>query len=248
MQTTELLHVVCDNGYTLRNVCNVQSESGVIEMNATLTLRQVMGFADYLKRVDADTRPTLAALHFARVDEKHARAYVTDGITAIVLNVDANWGENSGTLSYTREDLNLLVSAAKTNKMGKDYNVSFEVDRVVFIGSDRLLIKPADMTAPDIGVILRDMRKPIERFIGAGKSINFVMTGGLITIMDKMLDTDNPAQFDVRFVGDVAIITHSKERNVFALQMATLPDGKFDTTGDSVDVYEQNVKRILGRE
>ena len=102
------------------------------------------------------------------------------------------------------------------------------------------------MTLPDIGVILRNTHKPIERFIGAGKSINFVMTGELITIMDKMLDTDNHAQFDVRFVGDVAIITHSAERNIFALQMATQPNR--EAVGGSFDVYEQNVKRILGRE
>ena len=216
-------------------------------MNATLTLRQVMGFADYLKRVDADTRPTLAALHFARVDETRARAYVTDGFSAIVIDVDIEQAESDvKVFSYSRDDLNLLVATAKANKMGKDYNVTFGIDRADFVGSDRLSIKPAEMTAPDIGVILRDMRKPIERFIGAGKSINFVMTGGLIAIMDKMLDTDNHAQFDVRFVGDVAIITHSAERNIFALQMATQPNR--EAVGGSFDVYEQNVKRILGRE
>ena len=215
-------------------------------MNATLTLRQVMGFADYLKRVSS-TRPTLAALHFARVDEKHARAYATDGFSAIVLDVDIEHAESDvEMISYSRDDLNLLVATAKANKMGKDYNVTFGLDRAIFVGSDRLLIKPAEMTAPNIGALIETMRKPIERFIGAGKSINFVMTGGLITIMDKMLDTDNHAQFDVRFVGDVAIITHSAERNIFALQMATQPNR--EAVGGSFDVYEQNVKRILGRE
>ena len=216
-------------------------------MKATLTLRQVMGFVDYLKRVDAQTRPTLAALHFARVDEKHARAYATDGFSAIVIDVDIEHAESDvEMISYSRDDLNLLVATAKANKMGKDYNVTFGIDRADFVGSDRLSIKPAEMTPPDIGVILRNMHKPIERFIGAGKSIDFVMTGGLITIMDKMLDTDNHAQFDVCFVGDVAIITHNKEQSVFALQMATFPDGNFGAI--NVDVYEKNVKRILGRE
>ena len=206
-----------------------------------------MGCADYLRRVDAQTRPTLAALHFARVDETRARAYVTDGFSAIIIDVDIEQtGSDVKMFSYSRDDLNLLIATAKANKMSKDYNVTFGLDQAFFVGSDRLIIRPAEMTPPDIGVILRNMHKPIERFIGAGKSIDFVMTGGLITIMDKMLDTDNHAQFDVRFVGDVAIITHSAERNIFALQMATQPNR--EAVGGSFDVYEQNVKRILGRE
>ena len=216
-------------------------------MKATLTLRQVMGCADYLKRVDANKRPTLAALHFARVDETHARAYVTDGFSAIVIDVDIEHAESDvEMISYSRDDLNLLIATAKANKMSNYEDVTFGLDQAFFVGSDRLSIKPAEMTAPDIGVILRNMHKPIERFIGAGKSIDFVMTGGLITIIDKMLDTNNHAQFDVRFVGDVAIITHNKEQSVFALQMATFPDGNFGAI--DADVYEQNVKRILGRE
>ena len=206
-----------------------------------------MGCADYLKRVDAQTHPTSAALHFARVDERRARAYVTDGYSAIVVDVDIEHAESDLEIfSYSRDDLNLLVATAKANKMSKCEDVTFGLDQAFFVGSDRLIIRPAEMTAPNIGALIETMRKPIERFIGAGKSIDFVMTGGLVGIMDKMLDTDNPAQFDVRFVGDIAIITHNKEQSVFALQMATFPDGNFGAI--NVDVYEKNVKRILGRE
>ena len=216
-------------------------------MNVTLTLRQVMGFADYLKRVDADTRPTHAAIHFARVDEKHARAYVTDGFSAIVLELGASWRETAEhMISYQRDDIKLLISALKADKKRPDYEISFLDDHIAFGGSDRLIIKPTEMTAPDIGKILRDMRKPIERFVGAGKSLDFVMLGGIIGIMQKMSDLDSALQFDVRFVGDVAFITHSEEQSIFALQMATQPNR--EAVGGSFDVYEQNIKRILGRE
>ena len=216
-------------------------------MEVTLTLRQVENLTAYLKRVDADTRPTLAALHFARMDEKHARAYVTDGVSAIVIGVDANWDDDPDqTLSYSRDDLKLIVATAKANKMWKDYNVTFSLDQAVFAGSDRLIIRPLNMTAPNIGALLETMRKPIERFTSADKSLDFVMLGGVIELMQKMLDLSSPLQFDVRFVGDVAVITHSKEKSVFALQMATFPDGNFGAI--DADVYEQNVKRILGRE